>query len=243
MLSVVIVDFDTLTAHGSVHRTLAAGMAVDRRRQFAERQGWHIRIMGDYELDDYDTIDVNPVYVLAGSTDPHGRMVHIGSARLLPSTGKTMIEDVFDGMIDPEKVPADQPIYDESCWEVTRMVISPDAAPHLQALAAPLVLYAGNELFMSMGVKRCVAAFSKKMLGVYKRLGNPPQVIGGGPMGGDDVLLGIFPCDEGLRQRLQTRLESPQETHEAVRQAVAEFHETQTQRATETAVVAGQHGE
>lgn len=215
-LSVLITDFNSLTEH----RSLVDGMLTDRRRQFVDRQAWHIPVLGEYELDQFDHRDFNPLYVIVGTKDPYGQIVHIGSARIMPTTGRTMLNEVFHDMIEA-------PIHDPEIWEVTRMVVSPQASPELQASAVPLVLYAGNEVFRSMGVSKCVAAFSKKMLPIYKRLGNPPNVIGQGQMGGDEVLIGEFPCDQGLSERLMTRIENPDKVRDMVASAIQRFHDYQ----------------
>lgn len=69
---------------------LAAQMFRDRKTEFVDRKGWALNVDAEgQERDEYD--DLNPIYIIA--TDDSGE--HLGSTRLLPTTGRTMIADHF----------------------------------------------------------------------------------------------------------------------------------------------------
>lgn len=72
------------------HPKLARTMFLDRADQFRTRLGWDVRVdINGEERDDYDA--KNPLYVIW--ENPDGR--HGGSMRFLPTTGPTMVNDVF----------------------------------------------------------------------------------------------------------------------------------------------------
>ena len=67
-----------------------AQMYRERKRVFVDRLGWEVPVVaGEFEIDQFDTD--RAVYVLA--LDPGG--AQLGSARLLPSTGPTLLSEVF----------------------------------------------------------------------------------------------------------------------------------------------------
>ena len=73
-----------------LHPELYSSMFKDRASQFSERLGWNVQVdKNGFERDPYDRL--NPIYVVI--EDAVGR--HAGSMRLLPTTGRTMINDHF----------------------------------------------------------------------------------------------------------------------------------------------------
>jgi len=114
-----------------------------------------------WETDIYDACD--PLYVIA--CDARGG--HAGSMRFLPTTGPTMLADVFANLMP-------MPIHDARVWECTRFCLSPDADRRV----ARRILLAASELGLGLGLKSCVGVFDRPMLRVYRRLGWPPQVLG-----------------------------------------------------------------
>ncbi|CTQ48982.1 acyl-homoserine-lactone synthase [Jannaschia donghaensis] len=141
---------------------LAAAMFRDRTAQFRDRMGWDVTVdtLG-WETDDYDALD--PLYVIA--CDAGGG--HAGSMRFLPTTGPTMLADVF-----PNLLPA--PVCDADTWECTRFCLSPGADTDV----ARRLLVAASELGLSLGLRAALAVFDAPMDRVYRRLGWAPRVLG-----------------------------------------------------------------
>jgi acyl homoserine lactone synthase len=79
-----------------------------RYRVFHERLGWEVTTSGDAEFDGFDSL--KPIYLLHLSTD--GRVT--GCARLLPSTGPTMLRDVFPVLLGGQPMPSDPLIWESS---------------------------------------------------------------------------------------------------------------------------------
>ena len=90
------------------HLDLLAAMYRLRRRVFRERLDWSVSVSGEFELDVYDTL--GPTYLLLMSDA--GELV--GSVRLLPTTGPTMLSDTFPGLLGGVAVPQDQRILESS---------------------------------------------------------------------------------------------------------------------------------
>ncbi|MBD9489951.1 acyl-homoserine-lactone synthase [Ensifer sp. ENS11] len=67
-----------------------------RGRVFAERLGWNVRIENGREIDRYDRLA--PLYILA--VTPRADVV--GCARLLPTSGPTMLTDTFAELLPPQ---------------------------------------------------------------------------------------------------------------------------------------------
>ncbi len=88
------------------------GMYHDRKRVFVDHLGWRLKSPGSWlELDDYDN-DV-AVYLMARDA---GDGSHIGSVRLLPTTGPHMMDGVFPDLC------ADGALRGETVWEISRLV-------------------------------------------------------------------------------------------------------------------------
>lgn len=98
------------------HAALMRTMFIDRRRVFVDRMKWGIPVTDEgLEIDQFDNDDA--VYLIAH--DGNGQ--HLGSARLLPSTGPHILGDLFPNLCEGNQVPTGDHI-----WEMTRLVYSPD---------------------------------------------------------------------------------------------------------------------
>ncbi len=105
-----------------------------RCRVFSQRLEWEVNVKDGLEIDRYD--DLAPVYLLSW-TGGHLQ----GCVRLLPSTGPTMLGDVFPDLMDGAPVPQDRAI-----WESSRFALElpPGAARSEGGLAqATFELFAG----------------------------------------------------------------------------------------------------
>lgn len=92
------------------------GMHFDRKRVFVDKLGWEVPVLdGAYEIDEFD--NERAVYLLALDAD---KRRHLGSIRLLPTTGPHLLSEVFADLCDgaPPRGP--------DIWEITRYCTSPD---------------------------------------------------------------------------------------------------------------------
>lgn len=172
--------------HGSqieAHPDLASQMFRDRATQFRDRMNWNVTVdeMG-WETDQYDVLD--PLYVVV--KDAEGR--HAGSMRFLPTTGRTMLAEVFPHLVDGK------PISDPGVWECTRFCLSPTAG----AGVAQMLLLAASEVGLAIGVRQSLGVFDTPMIRVYRRLGWSPEVLGRA----DGIAAGLWTFSEAVHARL-----------------------------------------
>jgi acyl homoserine lactone synthase len=165
------------------HPTLAADMFRDRTAQFRDRMGWDVTVddLG-WETDQYDLLD--PLYVIA--TDHAG--AHAGSMRFLPTTGGTMLSEIFPDLTGGARIAS------PGIWECTRFCLAPGAA----AGTARRLLLASSELGLGLGLRGSVGVFDAPMLRVYRRLGWKPEVLGQQ----DGIAAGIWTFSDETHDRL-----------------------------------------
>lgn len=145
--------------------TLANQMFRDRRAQFRDAYGWDLRVDEfGREIDQYDLM--NPLYVIVH--DGQGR--HLGSGRLLPTTGPTMIADHFSDLADGVEIKS--PLI----WEVTRVFIAQRGQKSPRNAAA--LMWAGCQLGLQSGAEFFVGVTSARMARVFSACGWPPEIIG-----------------------------------------------------------------
>ncbi|WP_425071945.1 acyl-homoserine-lactone synthase [Sagittula sp. S175] len=142
---------------------LARTMFLDRADQFKTRLGWDVTVdEKGFERDEYDA--ENPLYVIWENADG----THGGSMRLLPTVGRTMVNDHFIHLTDGVRI--ESPLI----WECTRFCLSRTATP---GVAAALML-AGGEVMQEFGVQHYVGVFDARMVRIYKRIGSSPDILG-----------------------------------------------------------------
>jgi acyl-homoserine lactone synthase len=145
-----------------------------RKRMFVDLLKWNLNVVdGCYEQDQFDTDEA--IYLYAG--DASGR--HVGSLRLLPTTGRHLMQEVF-----PDLCEGGPPIHPD-VWEITRLCYATDVrmAERLrirQRLATALV-----EFGLLWGVSRytclCDVGLISQVLALgwdCEPLGMPRQVGG-----------------------------------------------------------------
>jgi acyl homoserine lactone synthase len=91
-----------------------------RYRVFKERLAWTVTTQGDLEIDSFDAS--SPVYLLHRRCD-HARIE--GCVRLLPSTGPTMLRDVFSALTGGKPVATTLAV-----WESSRFAVDTSSADH-----------------------------------------------------------------------------------------------------------------
>lgn len=142
---------------------LRDSMFRDRTKQFRDRLGWPVTVDDEgRERDQYD--DLDPIYVVWES--PDGK--HGGSARFLPTTGRTMINEHFMHLV------GNHPFRDPAMWECTRFCLAPGSSHRI----ASALMFGGGELMRKHGVTHFVGVFAMPMLRVYRLIGAEPVVAG-----------------------------------------------------------------
>jgi acyl homoserine lactone synthase len=164
-------------------------MFRDRATQFKERLEWEVCVDEQgYERDEYDAL--NPLYVVW--IMPNGS--HGGSMRVLPTTGRVMVNDHFSDVIGHE-------IRSEHIWETTRFCLSPDLTEDSVQVSAALML-AGCQIGISQGLESIIAIFDPRMVRVYRRLGWPPKILGSVGTGRDKICAGAWTFDHQTLKRM-----------------------------------------
>ncbi len=156
---------------------LARTMFLDRADQFKTRLGWDVTVDDrGFERDAYD--DENPLYVIWENRDGS----HGGSMRLLPTVGRTMVNDHFVHLTDGVRI--ESPLI----WECTRFCLSRGAGA---GVAAALML-AGGEVMQEFGVMHYVGVFDARMVRIYKRIGSSPDILGQEGEGRSMIAVGLW---------------------------------------------------
>ncbi len=146
-------------------------MFLMRARAFKVRRRWSVEIKDGLERDGFD--DCAPQYLLA-----HADGILLGSLRILPSTGPTMIADVFPEILDGQNIPTGPHIA-----EVSRLCIDPLVIMDKTDTATPNAITRAmlSALFAKMGhtqVQTLVAVHDLMVERILRQAGWPPQRLG-----------------------------------------------------------------
>jgi acyl homoserine lactone synthase len=179
------------------YRNLMEGMFRLRARVFCDRLGWDVEVACGQERDKYD--DAAPVYLIY--TDDEGDEVK-GSLRLLPTTGPTLLADLFSDTV-PDAVRLSAP----TIWECTRFCLDDRILDKEQRLFASAVLIAAlGEVAISAGIESIIANFDSAMLRLYRRVGCDVEILGSTSRFGRPIYLGLFPVSEPTLRRIKARM-------------------------------------
>ena len=172
---------------------LANQMFRDRRSQFADDYGWELNVddLGR-EIDEYDLM--NPLYLIL--RDAEGR--HLGSTRLMPTTGPTMIADHFADLTDGVQIES------STIWECTRFFIADRGQDSVRNAAA--IMWAGCQLALRSGVEFYVGITAAHMARVFAACGWPAEIIGERKDEKDGHLVAcLWEVNEALSEKLARR--------------------------------------
>jgi len=172
-----------------------------RTRQFRDRLGWNVTVKDGWEQDQFD--DMNPLYVVS-KDEKTGQVA--GCMRYLPTTGRTMLRDVFDKYFE-------QPFDVESplVWEGSRFAIEPTIAksrltPHGLCLTTFELMQGGTEVALMAGVEQVVGIFDNYAMRIYRRTGFGPEIIASSDkLETGTVYLGIWDISEAALQAMRAR--------------------------------------
>ena len=153
------------------HPAVVDAMFRGRAEMFATRLGWDVVVKDGWEIDLYD--ELNPLYLV--SISPNGQVR--GSLRLMPTTGRTLMTEVFAAAFDE---PVD--IRSALIWEGTRFCVHPELHPTLTPAG---VNFATCELFLAMcevslamGLANIIAIYDQSLPRIYNRIGWAPHPLG-----------------------------------------------------------------
>lgn len=133
-------------------------MLQHRRMEFVDKKQWRLEVDAQgCERDCYDRL--TPTYLCVSDGDGG----HLGSARLLPLTGRSMIEEVFPTLLDVTTIEADR------SWEITRLV----GAPGFGSTVLRQILLAGLEFAERRQIESFYGVTTPAMAKILNRLGWP----------------------------------------------------------------------
>ena len=150
---------------------LLAAMYRLRRNVFKDRLDWSVAVAGDMEVDLFDAL--NPTYLLVLTQD--GAVV--GSVRLLPTVGPTMLADTFPLLLGDRPMPRSDKILESS-----RFCVDTKRAPQLAANGinrATIMLFAAMiESLRAKNADSIVTVTDVRMERILRRAGWPLERLG-----------------------------------------------------------------
>lgn len=172
-----------------------------RKRVFHDQLGWAVTIDGDSERDQYDAL--GPAYLM-WCNERADRLY--GTLRLMPTTGPTLLYDVFRDTFPDAKLEA------PGIYEGTRMCVDEEMLasdfPGLDAgKAFCMLLLALCECGLSHGIQTLVSNYEPHLARIYRRAGLDVHEIGRADgYGRFPVCCGAFEVSETVRARMQKAL-------------------------------------
>jgi acyl homoserine lactone synthase len=172
-----------------------------RARTFHDRLHWDVQVADGKERDKYD--DEHPVYII--DTDDDAREVR-GSLRLLPTTGPTLLADVFFDTL-PDAVHLSAP----TIWECSRLCLNEKLldlkGKDEKFFACVDLLNALADVAINAGIESIIGNFDAMMLRLYKLLGCEVEILGTSERYGESVYLGIHHISRPIVHRINQKLE------------------------------------
>ena len=169
-----------------------------RARVFHDRLRWNVTVVEGRERDKYD--DEGPVYLIY--TDDRMREVK-GSCRLLPTTGPTLLADIFS-----DTLPAGVHLSAPTIWECTRLCLDDRllASGHQLLLDSTALIAGSFEVAMRAGIETIIGNFDSSMLRLYRQIGCEVEVLGSTLRYGGAIYLGSHHLSEPIVHKLKRRL-------------------------------------
>src|ERR1700674_3452045 len=176
-----------------------------RARVFRDRLRWDVQVADGKERDKYD--DEGPVYLIYA--DDEARQVK-GSLRLLPTTGPTLLADIFS-----DTLPAGVHLSAPTIWECTRFCLHEkiwSRGQREERLFVSAVLIAAlGDVVIRAGIESILGDFDSTMLRLYRRIiGCEVEVLGSTQRYGRPIYLGSFPISEPILRTIKARLKETQ---------------------------------
>ncbi|WMT92558.1 acyl-homoserine-lactone synthase [Pelagibacterium sp. H642] len=188
-------------------------MFMARKRIFWDMLGWDVTVEGEYERDQYD--EMGPVYLIWCD---RALTRHYGSMRLMPTTGPTLLYDVFRHTF-PDAANLSAP----GIWEGTRMCIDeaslaadyPEIAP---GHAFSLLLVALCEFGLENGIHTMISNYEPQIRRLYTRAGATVHELGRADgFGRHPVCCGAFEVSANVLSSMRARLDLSAPLYEPLR--------------------------
>jgi acyl homoserine lactone synthase len=199
------------------YNSIFVKMCLLRAKVFSDRLNWRVSVKDGLEVDEFDSLD--PLYAVYLSEEKEV----LGTFRLLPSTGQTMLRDVF-----PRCLPRALDIRSPIVWESTRFCVDTERvskrghnglAEVTGALLSSLI-----EIGTIVGLSHIVTVIDVRMERILRRAGCPIERLGD-PVdyGGVSTLAILMECSEEWVKSIQSvnRLNGPQIGREAMQRLMA----------------------
>lgn len=183
------------------HKTLLDQAFRLRKHVFHDQLGWSVNIDGDWERDEYDAL--RPAYLM-WCNDRADRLY--GTLRLMPTTGPTLLYDVFRNTFQGADLMAPG-IYEGTRMCVDEKMLARDFAGLDAGKAFCMLLLALCECGLSHGIETLVSNYEPHLARLYRRAGLAVEEVGRADgYGRSPVCCGIFEVSETVRTRMQQAL-------------------------------------
>ncbi|WP_048646616.1 acyl-homoserine-lactone synthase [Nitratireductor soli] len=173
-----------------------------RKQVFFDQLCWQVEVQGDYERDRYD--DLGPVYLVWADIE---REVLYAAIRLMPTTGPTLLYDVFyDTLPDAAHLSA------PGIWEATRACVHHENLerdfPGVSPMRAfGLMSLASAECAFAHAISTIVVNYEPYLKRAYASAGALVEEIGrAGGYGRYPVCCGLFEISESVILRMRAKL-------------------------------------
>jgi acyl homoserine lactone synthase len=157
-------------------------LASYRHKVFVERLGWGLNVVPGFEQDQFDRDDT--VHVMASNDTEE----LIGCARLLPTVGRYLLEEVFPELLNGTPVPRSEKVWELSRFAATGSGRSAGAAGGRREYLAQRLLLKALQYCALRDVTQLVAVTTVSVERLMHRAGvevcriGPPSIIGGQPV-------------------------------------------------------------
>lgn len=175
-----------------------------RARVFRDQLGWDVQVTDGKERDRYD--DEAAVYLIC--TDDDSQEVK-GSLRLLPTTGPTLLADIFS-----DTLPAAVHLSAPTIWECTRFclddTIGGSGRRKKQLITSAVLIAALGDVAIKAGIESIIGNFDSRMVRLYRRIGCEVEILGSTRRYGQPVYLGLFDISDRILCKVKARLKTAQ---------------------------------
>lgn len=182
------------------HPRLMDEMFRMRAEVFAGRLGWDVTVTDGREIDRFDAED--PLYLLS-LNDKTGDLQ--GAVRLLPTTGRYMLRDVFSVLV-PDGAPESPLIWESSRFAVNPGILSAGEraeANHVVNRTTVELLCGIVEVCQKAGVEHVVSVFDARMARIFRTADCSFEIIGTPTrIGKTMTYAGLFDMTNDMRERL-----------------------------------------
>ena len=180
--------------------TLFDEMFRGRAAVFRDKLHWDVDVRDGWEVDRYDSL--NPLYLMSVDAEGHVR----GSLRLMPTTGPTLLSEVFASDFDE---PVD--IRSPTIWEGTRFCVHPGR--NGSVLTESGLNLATSELFMAMcevglaaGLTQIIGVYDPRLIRIYRRIGwSPEQLATSSRYATGQIYVGLWEISEAALATMRDR--------------------------------------